>query len=74
MMTREQWILSVCLATFGLVLFIAILLVRRHGHTIEAKAILDAVEGEGTVKGEMSHIKGWLAEIRDRFGFLRRIK
>jgi hypothetical protein len=79
---RTQLILFFSGATFFIVVFIAILLVYRHGHTVETKAILKAIEGtrgqidvlDGTVKGEMGIIKTWLGEVRDRFGFLRRLK
>jgi hypothetical protein len=79
---RTELILYFSIATFLVVVFIAVLLVKRHGHSIETKRILDAVEGarnqidvlDGTVKGDMGVIKGWLSEVRERFGFLRKLK
>jgi hypothetical protein len=79
MSERSQLILYLAWATLVLVIFIAVLLVRRHGHTTETKKILDAIEGtrqqisvlDQSTQGDMRAIKQWLLKILVRFGFLR---
>lgn len=78
MTERTQLILYVVSATFVLVVFIAALLVHRHGHRPETKAILDAIEGgrqqnsaeHSALQGEQRGQGSALRRILDRFGFL----
>ncbi len=79
MTTREQLILYVCLATFVIVVFIAIILVRRHGHTLETSKIRGDIAGlrqqmdaeHQALQGDLRTTKGWVLRILNRFGFLQ---
>lgn len=87
MTERTQLILYFSVATFVIVVFIAVLLVRRHGHTTETAAIirkvqqvddhLEAFRGQkdaedGALRAELRWIKERVLKIFVRFGFLDR--
>jgi hypothetical protein len=76
---RTQWILYFSIATFLIVVFIALLLVRRHGHTVETAAIRADIEGvrqqnsaeHSALQGEQRSQGNALRRVLERFGFLR---
>jgi hypothetical protein len=76
---RTQIIMYLSFATFCVVVFIAVLLVKRQGHTIETQRILDAIEGgrqqmsaENTALQYEQRAQGSvLRKILDRLGFLK---
>jgi ABC-type nickel/cobalt efflux system permease component RcnA len=53
---RTQLILFFSIATFVIVVFIAVVLIRRHGHTVETHAIRNDIAGARQEARE--HIKG----------------
>lgn len=78
-MSHEIWWLTIIgLATLAGVLAILAILIRRHGRTIETKAILDAIKGgrqqwdveHQSLQADVKTIKGWVLRILNRFGFL----
>jgi hypothetical protein len=72
---RTQLILFFVVSTFFIVVFIAILLVYRHGRTTETKTILKAIEGtrqqlsvhSDSVLGEMRILREGVAWIREKW-------
>jgi hypothetical protein len=72
-------VLGVSIATLVIVLFIAVLLVRRHGQTLETKSIRDDISGlrqqwdveHGALRSEVKHATVLLRKILERFGFLK---
>lgn len=79
MSERSQVILYIVMATFVIVVFIAVLLIQRHGHKPETKAILDAIEGgrqqqsaeHSAMQYEQKAQGTVLRRILDRFGFIK---
>lgn len=79
MTERTELILYFSVATFAIVVFIAIVLVRRHGHTVETAAIRDDIKGlrqqwdaeHQALQDDVKTTKGWVARILDRLGFLK---
>jgi hypothetical protein len=76
---RTQWILLFSIATFVVVVFIAVILLRRHGHTLETDKILTSVEGmrqqnsaeHSAIQGEQRAQGRGLSKLLERFGFLK---
>ena len=79
MTERTELILYFSFATFCIVVFIAVLLLKRHGHTVETKVILDAIEGgrqqmdaeHSALQHEQRAQGSVIRKILDRLGFLK---
>lgn len=75
MTERTQLILFFVVATFFIVVFIAILLMYRQGRSVETKAILGAIEGtrrqlsvhSDSVLGETRILREGVAWIREKW-------
>jgi len=75
---RTQVILYFSIATFVIVVLIAVLLIRRHGHTTETARIREDIEGvrqqvsalDQATQSDLRDIKSWLRRLLSRFGFL----
>lgn len=78
MQSNEQWTLELVVMIFFAVLAILGILVWRHGHTVETKKILDAIQAaraqtdvhEQVVESRLKTMQGWLKRILSRLGFL----
>jgi hypothetical protein len=79
MTERAQLTLYLVIAILVVVLFIAVLLIRRHGHTIETAKIRSDIAGmrqqmdveHGAIQDDLKATKGWMLRILNRFGFLK---
>jgi hypothetical protein len=76
---RTELILYLSFATFCIVVFIAVLLVKRHGHTIETEVIRHDIAGvrqqmsaeNGALQDDLKTTKTWVGKLLDRWGFLK---
>ena len=77
-MSAHRLIIFITFATLVIVIFIATLLVSRHGHSTETTKILDSIEGvrqqnsaeHSALQGEQRAQGNILRRILTRFGFL----